>query len=146
MARVEGKGPAASVGATRRAHCKWWEVDKAEMEWRASRSQDSAREGSEWVQVQSRPVRSRLEERNWEVVGSPLGWRRRLARTDGGGPVVMVWCGKSRGRVWEMMGEGSAKRKWAEWRAGWHDWRAEERVPKAQLTEIQQADRMGWRD
>ena len=31
-------------------------------------------------------------------------------------------------------------------RAGWQDWRADERVPKAQLMEAQQAERMGWRD
>ena len=109
------------MGATRSAHCKWWEVDRAAMEWRASRSQDSAREGSEWVQVQSRPVKRRLEERNLDVVGSPLRCKRRLARTEWEGPVVVVWWGKSRGKVGEMMGEGSAKRKWAEWRAGWQD-------------------------
>ena len=55
----------------------------------------------------------------------------------------MVWWGKSKSKVGEMIGEGSAKRKWAEWRAGWHDWRAVERVPKEQLTEIQQAERIG---
>ena len=53
------KGLTASAGATRCAHCKLWEVDKAAMEWRAQRSQELAREGSEWVQVQSsRPVKS----------------------------------------------------------------------------------------
>ena len=88
---------------------------------RADVSQELARSLSVWVQVQSMPVNSGLEERNWEVVGSLGCWRRRLARKVAGGQEVVVWLGNRRGRIGVMTGEGSARRKLAEWRAGWED-------------------------
>ena len=51
-------------------------------------------------------------------MGSLGDWRRRLAVKLSREQEVMVWWGKSKGRVGEMTGDGSARRKWAEWRAG----------------------------
>ena len=45
----------------------------------------------------------------------------------------------------EREGDGSARRKWVDLMEGWQHWRAEERVPKEQLIEIQPAARVDWR-
>ena len=143
--RVGEKEVATFLWATRSAHCRLWEAESAAMESKAVQSQEEAEAASVWVHVQSRPVSCRVEERNWEVMGSAGCWVRKLATKAAGEQEVTVWLGNRRGRVGESTGDGSARRKRAEWSAGWLDWMAEVRVPKEQLMEIQLAERMGWR-